>query len=165
MEKEKEGSSSSRRSWPWKKKSSDKVAASLVSSAGAASPNSSAFFDDPPQQQQQVQSTKPNVSKIVMCCSVALSGWPVYLISCLQIWRSSNSHGILESIHPGLQHESSRPWGWGCLIWTWISNTGLKGVVVVVVDAEMGIESSQWLGTNLSSQGTKSQIHREMQNS
>ncbi|CAK9199915.1 unnamed protein product [Sphagnum troendelagicum] len=53
MEKEKEGSSSSRRSWPWKKKSSDKVAASLVSSAGAASPNSSSFFDDPPQQQQQ----------------------------------------------------------------------------------------------------------------
>jgi len=41
------------------------------------------------------------------------------------------------------KHESSRPRGWGCLIWTWISNTGLKGVVVVVVDAEMGIESSQ----------------------
>ncbi|CAK9200090.1 unnamed protein product [Sphagnum troendelagicum] len=33
MEKEKEGSSSSRRSWPWKKKSSDKVAASLDVSA------------------------------------------------------------------------------------------------------------------------------------
>ncbi|CAM6037325.1 unnamed protein product [Sphagnum compactum] len=64
MEKEKEGSSSSRRSWPWKKKSSDKVAASLVSSSAAASPNSSSFFDDPPQQQQQVQSTKPNVPKI-----------------------------------------------------------------------------------------------------
>lgn len=98
---------------------------------------------------------------VLFCCAVWLA--PVYLISCLQIWRSSNSHGILESIHPGLQHESSRPRDWGCLIWTWISNTGLKGVVIV--DAEMGIKSSQWLGTNLSSQGTKSQIHREMQNS